>query len=265
MPSQQTMSRVMSKVPCLENKRAGCAESPMNLNRSERRRACPGLGAVRARPGLALGDEPPHRPTTPSPPCHAAGRGLPDGRAAAPRPRRLAAPREPTPSRQRRSSSRRARRGAFRVPAGHFFRIALARRTAGRRPQPLGGRRPLANGSSRARPGRCTARTSRPATASGRRLPYLRPMATIIEDSLDWYGTDALGRPRPRRDRHPLRSLHQPAPDRRRLPPLLPLEPDPRARRGDRPAARRGRAARPRRPQRLHVHRLRPRHRAATS
>ena len=68
-------------------------------------------------------------------------------------------------------------------------------------------------------------------------FPYLRPMATITHDTLGWYGVDALRRPGARRDRHALRPLHPPAADRRHLPPLLPLEPDPRARGRDRPLA----------------------------
>ena len=55
-------------------------------------------------------------------------------------------------------------------------------------------------------------------------LPYLRPMATITHDTLDWYGSDADGAGVHDVDRHSLRSLHQSAADRRRLSPLLSFE-----------------------------------------
>ena len=53
-----------------------------------------------------------------------------------------------------------------------------------------------------------------------------------------------LRRPCARRDRHALRPLHPPAADRRHLPSLLPLQPDPRPGGGDRPPARRRRSDR---------------------
>lgn len=81
---------------------------------------------------------------------------------------------------------------AFRVAAGHFFRI-----TSVEGPQVgdlnLWAADNLAerffSGKTRALHGTHVGRGDRLWSS----LPYLRPMATIIEDTLDWYGFDAFG------------------------------------------------------------------------
>ena len=93
-------------------------------------------------------------------------------------------------------------------------------------------------------------------------FPQLRPMATIIEDTLGWYGMDEFGG-----------SVHDvigtrcdpytgnPV-GRQPVPPLLPLQPYPRARRSHRPVAGGGRTPCARRAERVHVHRVYPGYRA---
>ena len=93
-------------------------------------------------------------------------------------------------------------------------------------------------------------------------LPCLRPMATIVEDTLDWYGIDAYGGGvhdviGTRCDPYTGRLLSGDD-----VPSLLSFEPDPRPCRRHRNGAGRGRDARSRCAERLHVHRLHPRHRA---
>ena len=175
------------------------------------------------------------RRPTPPPAARSAGDLLPDRGAAGARPGRL--PRRPgrlDPHRRGHVVPPREAR-TFNVPAGHFFRIVC---TDGG-PQ-VGDLNLWAAGdlSERFFSGKTRALHGTHLSTGDRLwscLPYLRPMATITDDTLDWYGVDAFGGARPRRDRHPLRPLHPPAALGRRLPPLLPLEPDPRARRRDRP------------------------------
>ena len=81
---------------------------------------------------------------------------------------------------------------AFRVPAGHFFRIALAHG-----PQ-VGDLNLWAADDLRERffSGKTRALHGTHLTTGDRLwscLPFLRPMATIVGDSLAWYGTDAFG------------------------------------------------------------------------
>ena len=80
----------------------------------------------------------------------------------------------------------------FSVPAGSFFRISLEEGSqvgdlnlwaAG----DLGER--FFSGKTRALEGTHLSTGARLWSC----LPYLRPMATIVEDSLDWYGTDGFG------------------------------------------------------------------------
>ena len=81
---------------------------------------------------------------------------------------------------------------AFAVPAGHFFRIAC---TEGPQvgdlnlwhPADLGER--FFSGKTRALHGTHLSTGDRLWSS----LPHLRPMATITEDSLDWYGADQWG------------------------------------------------------------------------
>ncbi|MBT9384795.1 DUF1989 domain-containing protein [Pseudooceanicola sp. CBS1P-1] len=81
---------------------------------------------------------------------------------------------------------------AFRVPAGHFFRI---RSVDG----PQVGDLNLWNASDlseRFYSGKTRALHGTHVSTGERLwscLPYLRPMATIVDDSLDWYGIDAFG------------------------------------------------------------------------
>ncbi len=143
---------------------------------------------------------------------------------------------------------------AFEVPAGHLFRIVSVE-------GPQVGDLNLWNAANLAErffSGKTRALHATHLSTGDRlwsALPYLRPMATITHDTWDGDGR----RRRSRRDRHALRSLHQSAADRRRLSPLLPLEPDarPGGETGD--VLRSGRAACSRRHERLHVHRLHPR------
>jgi len=81
---------------------------------------------------------------------------------------------------------------SFRVPAGHFFRVSLEEGpqvgdlnlwAAG----DLGER--FFSGKTRALHGTHLATGDRLWSC----LPYLRPMAVIVEDSLGWYGTDGFG------------------------------------------------------------------------
>ncbi|MCC5984268.1 MAG: DUF1989 domain-containing protein [Rhodobacteraceae bacterium] len=81
---------------------------------------------------------------------------------------------------------------AFRVPAGQFFRITCAE-------GPQVGDLNLfhaANLSERFFSGKTRALHGTHVTTGDRLwscLPYLRPMATIITDTLDWYGRDGFG------------------------------------------------------------------------
>lgn len=80
----------------------------------------------------------------------------------------------------------------FRIPAGHFFRILSVE-------GPQVGDLNLWNAadlSERFYSGKTRALHGTHLTASDRMwsaFPHLRPMATIVEDTLDWYGTDAYG------------------------------------------------------------------------
>ncbi len=81
---------------------------------------------------------------------------------------------------------------AFAVPAGHFFRISLEHGTQ------VGDLNLWAAGDLDERffSGKTRALHGTHLTAGDRLwscLPYLRPMATITEDTLDWYGVDAWG------------------------------------------------------------------------
>ena len=95
-------------------------------------------------------------------------------------------------TRTRRGHRPAARARAFRVPAGHFFRIVC---TEG--PQVgdlnLWSAADLAerffSGKTRALHGTHLSTGDRLWSC----LPYLRPMATITEDTLDWYGFDGFG------------------------------------------------------------------------
>jgi len=82
--------------------------------------------------------------------------------------------------------------GSFSVPAGSFFRI-----TSVEGPQ-VGDLNLFAAGNLAERffSGKTRALHGTHVTTSNRLwscLPYLRPMATIVEDTLDWYGADAHG------------------------------------------------------------------------
>ena len=144
---------------------------------------------------------------------------------------------------------------AFDVPAGHFFRILSIE-------GPQVGDLNLWNAANLAErffSGKTRALNATHVSTGDRlwsALPYLRPMATITRDTLDWYGFDADGAGvhdviGTRCDPYTNRLLN-----RRRLSSLLPFEPDAGARGADEHIASRGGAARPRRAQRLHVHGL---------
>ena len=117
---------------------------------------------------------------------------------------------------------------AFDVPAGHFFRIVSVE-------GPQVGDLNLwnaANLSERFFSGKTRALHATHVSTGDRlwsTLPYLRPMATITHDTLDWYGFDADGA-----GVHDVIGTRcdpytEPPADRRRLSPLLPLQSDARA------------------------------------
>ena len=135
---------------------------------------------------------------------------------------------------------------AFDVPADHLFRIVNAEGSQ------VGDLNlwNAANLSERFYSGKMRALHATHVSTGDRlwsSLPSLRPMATITHDTLDWYGVDAFGARRPRRDRYPLHSLHQSPLDGRGLSLLLSFKPHPRPGRGEGPAAGRGGNARARR------------------
>ena len=138
---------------------------------------------------------------------------------------------------------------SFTVPAGHFFRITSV-------DGPQVGDLNLWNAhdlSERFYSGKTRALHGTHVTTGDRlwsSFPTLRPLATVVEDTLDWYGIDAFGG-----------SVHDVI-GTRCDPPLLPLEPHPCPVCRLRPATGRGRAPRPRCAQCLHVHGVHPRHRA---
>ena len=133
----------------------------------------------------------PHRPT-PSPPRRGAGDRLSD-RGAAARRTSPATARRGRRRRERREVAGAAARGAQLPGAGGaFLPHRLHRGPAGGRPEPLGGGDLARAVLLRQDPGAARHATSRrrPALVG---LPYLRPMATITEDSLAWYGADPCG------------------------------------------------------------------------
>jgi uncharacterized protein len=82
--------------------------------------------------------------------------------------------------------------GAFRVPAGHFFRISCPNGAQVGDLNLFGTENPgerFYSGKTRALHGTHLSVGAR--MWSG--FPWLRPMATIVADSLDWYGVDAFG------------------------------------------------------------------------
>ncbi len=81
---------------------------------------------------------------------------------------------------------------AFRAPAGHFFRISCPEGAQVGDLNLFNAENPderFYSGKTRALHGTHLSVGAR--MWSG--FPWLRPMATIVEDSLDWYGTDAFG------------------------------------------------------------------------
>ena len=114
---------------------------------------------------------------------------------------------------------------AFDVPAGHVFRIVSIE-------GPQVGDLNLWNAANLAErffSGKTRALHATHVTTGARlwsALPYLRPMATITYDTLGWYGFDADGAGVHDVIGTRCDPVHEPAPDRRRLSPLLPFEPD---------------------------------------
>jgi hypothetical protein len=140
---------------------------------------------------------------------------------------------------------------AFDIPSGHFFRIVCIE-------GPQVGDLNLwsaADLSERFFSGKTRALHATHVTVGDRlwsALPFLRPMATITRDTLDWYGFDADGA-----GLHDVIGTRCDPYTNRLLTALLPLEP--RAGAGAQaPLVEGRRAQRPRCAQRLHVHGLHP-------
>ena len=192
------------------------------------------------------------------PPRPPAGHRLPRRQPPVSRP---AAPASRRPRRHPRSRAYRppARRTRVRGSGRPFLPHHQHRRRPGRRPQPLECRRSVGTVFQRQNP-----RTAR--DPCHRRPPAVEQPAHPAPAGHHHPGHAGLvrlgcrWRRRARRDRHTLRPLHQPPAIRRRLPSLLPLQPYPRFGRRPQPAAGGSRSASARRAQRLHVHRLHPRH-----
>ena len=133
---------------------------------------------------------------------------------------------------------------AFDVPAGHFFRIVSI-------DGPQVGDLNLWNAADLARTilQRQDTGAQRDPCEHGR--PAMERAALFEADGDDYTRHARLvrlrrrRRRRPRCDRHSLRPLYQPPPDRRRLPSLLPFEPDARAGGSDEAIRSRGGAACP--------------------
>ena len=140
---------------------------------------------------------------------------------------------------------------AFKVPAGHFFRIFSIE-------GPQVGDLNLWNASDLSEhffSGKTRALHATHVTTGDRlwsSFPGMRPLATITHDTLDWYGWDE--------DGGGIHDVIGTRCVRRRLPSFLPFQSHAGACRSGRTGTLRGRALRPRRIERLHVHWIHPGH-----